>query len=112
MNLTHSSPTTHLIRLLTELDSLPCHDAERFETLDALDNPDCNNGMRQEFAAAALRVFQEACHMNDDVNVAAADLIGDILHLVHASGYEPLTVLEAAIGHFIAEAGINEPNSP
>lgn len=105
MHSIHSPNSSNILLLINQLGSLPLHDADRFETLDALDNPDCTNGKRTEFAATALQVFQETCNQNEEVEVAAADLIGNLLHLVHSSGCDPLTILECALGHFLAEAG-------
>ena len=85
---------------------LPPHDPDRSATTDGLDNPDCTNGMRADFAAEALDVFQRACHMvGEDPDVASADLICDLLHHVHGHGYNPIEVLENAVVHFAAEAG-------
>jgi hypothetical protein len=105
MHSIHSPNSSNLLLLINQLESLPLHNADRFETMDGLDNPDCTNGKRSEFAATALQVFQETCNLNEEVHVAAADLIGDLLHLVHSCGCEPLTALEHALEHFLAEAG-------
>ena len=96
---------SQLIEILNDLLSIPPHNPERFETTDGYDNPDCTNGRRATFANTALDVFQNSCSMTEDVDTAAADLICDLLHLVHASGRQPLGTLESALGHFIAEAG-------
>jgi hypothetical protein len=91
--------------LLSELVGIPSHDPNRFESTDGYDDPNCTNGRRAAFAKEALDVFQRTCHMTEEVPTAAADLICDLLHLVHAGGDEPIAVIEAAIGHFVAEAG-------
>ena len=97
--------SSEISKLLKLIDDLPSHDPDRFETLDGLDNPACTNMMRAAYALEGLDAFQKACGMNEDVHVAAADLIDDLLHLVHSMGFNPKTVLEHAIGHFVAEAG-------
>jgi hypothetical protein len=85
---------------------LAAHDPDRSATTDGLDNPDCTNGMRADWAAKALEVFQRACQMEgEDADVAAADLICDLLHHVHGQGYDPEEVLENGLRHFEAEAG-------
>ena len=94
-----------LLDLLVELDGIPSHDPDRFESTDGYDDPNCNNGKRAAFAKEALDVFQRTCHMTEEVPTAAADLICDLLHLVHAGGDEPIAVIEAAIVHFVAETG-------
>jgi hypothetical protein len=72
--------------------------------LSHLDNPDCDNRKRAGFASAALSVFQEACHMNEETDIAAGDLICDLLHLVHDYGSKPQRVIEIALDSFVAEA--------
>jgi hypothetical protein len=94
-----------LIEILNNLLSIPPHNPERFETTDGYEDPDCTNGKRAAFATTALDVFQKTCRMTEETETAAADLICDLLHLVHASGSQPLATLESALGHFIAEAG-------
>lgn len=98
------SESCALAELISQLDSLPPHDPDRFETVDGLDNPSCTNGMRAEFTIQALEFFQEACHMQEDPEVAVGDLIGDLLHLVHSLGHNPREVLEVALANFLAEA--------
>lgn len=100
-----SSGDSELIELAAQLDSLPPHDPNRFETLDGYDNPSCTNGKRAGFTIEALAVFEKACHMQEETDVAAGDLIGDLLHLVHSQGHDPKGVLKAALTNFIAEAG-------
>jgi hypothetical protein len=57
-------------------------------------------------AAESLAAFQKSCGMtSEDIETAAADLICDLLHLVHVNHYEPHDVLQAAIQHFLCEAG-------
>jgi hypothetical protein len=106
MNIRSSDPDRNLLRdLIERLGQLPPHDENRFETVDGLDNPGCTNGMRAAFTTEALEVFQNACHMREEPDVAAADLIGDLLHLVHSQGHNPEKVLEAGLTNFVAEAG-------
>jgi hypothetical protein len=95
---------------LAKIRQIQPYDSYRWETTDGLDNPDCTNGVRVDFAAKALDSFQNACGMNEAVDIATADLIGDLLHLVHSFGYEPLAILESALEHFSAEAGAPEPD--
>ncbi len=101
-----SSPDpSSLAELVRNLDLLPSHVPDRFETLDGCDNPDCNNMMRAGFTIDALAAFQKACHMIEEPDFAVADLICDLLHFVHSLDYSPKDVLERALTHFIAEAG-------
>ena len=100
-----NSNISEIGQLLACLSSLPAHEEDRFETVDGYDNPDCTNGLRAQFARAALETFQQACHMKEAPDTASADLICDLLHLVHAEGFEPLQILESALAHFAAEAG-------
>ena len=108
-NIAGSSDSENEESFLTECGSklaiLPPHSPMRFETADGLDTPHCTNGLRVELASAALKTFQRAHATTEDLDTNAADLIGDLLHLVHASGHQPLSVLESAIGQFLAEAG-------
>jgi len=92
-------------QLADELERLPKHDPDRFETLDELGNPDCTNRSRVGFALRAIESFQGACRMNEDFEVAASDLICDLLHLVHSVEGSPKEVIESALFSFIAEAG-------
>jgi hypothetical protein len=99
-------PNPNLLgNLLFSLEFLPAHDPKRFESIDGCDEPNCTNRMRAELAIDALAAFQRACHMNEEANVAAADLICDLLHFVHSLNYSPIYVIESALTHFIAEAG-------
>lgn len=100
-----SDEESGLTERLSKFASLPPHNPARFKTTDGMDNPRCNNGMRAAFARDALEKFQQSCQMTEDVDIAAADLIGDLFHLVHASGHQPLSILESAFDHFLAEAG-------
>ena len=96
--------SANLLQLLKAIEDLPPHDPDRFETTDGLDNPNCDNRKRAGFASAALDVFQEACHMNEEIDVAVGDLICDLLHLVHAYGTKPQRLIEIALNSFVAEA--------
>ena len=92
------------MRLFPQLAAIPAHDPLRFETTDGLDNPKCTNGDRALFAAEALMSFQKACHMVEDVETAASDLICDLLHLLHANNRDLLSVLRIGINDFLCEA--------
>jgi hypothetical protein len=106
MTYNSSSPDpSSLYKLVEKLDYLPSHSPERFETIDGYDDPTCSNRIRVSFAVQALAIFQEACHMLDETDVAAADLISDLLHLVHSLHCSPKDVLETALTNFVAEAG-------
>lgn len=91
--------------LVLSLDLLPSYDPDRFESLDGYDNPNCTNKMRAGFTTEALDIYEQTCVMNEEPDVAISDLIADLLHLVHSSGYSPKEVLEKALTNFIAEAG-------
>jgi len=93
-----------LHHLLTRFAALPPHAPTRYETTDGFENPKCTNGDRASMAAGALATFQKSCGMTDDVETAAADLICDLLHLVHANNRDPVDALQAAIRHFLCEA--------
>lgn len=90
--------------LLTALATIPAHDPDRYETTDCFENPKCTNGARATFAVEALETFQKTCGMDEDLETAAADLICDLLHLLHANNHAPLPVLHNAINHFLCEA--------
>lgn len=98
------SEEKEFLTLLASLRNIPAHDPDRFETTDGLDNPDCTNGDRAGMALEALDCFQRACSMTEAVDTAAADLICDLMHLVHADD-DPWDVLQSAIRHFLCEAG-------
>jgi hypothetical protein len=85
--------------------NLPPHDPFRYQSTDGFDNPRCTNAHRADFAAQALRAFQQACAMVEDIDTAAADLICDLLHLLHANHHDPLPVLQFGIQDFLCEAG-------
>lgn len=105
MRTTVQQDTIQLLGLLIALESLPAYDPARFETTDGFDNPDCTNAKRAGFATEALATFQKACHMNEEPDVAASDLICDLLHFLHSLDYEPNKLLKTALTNFIAEAG-------
>ena len=106
MNILKPSPDPYSLgELVKNQDSLPPHDPDRFESLDGYDDPNCTNVMRAGFTIEALATFQKTCHMNEEPDVAVADLICDLLHLVHSLDYRPKDVLEVALGNFIVEAG-------
>jgi hypothetical protein len=94
-----------LSELVVILDLLPAHDPNRFESLDGHDDPNTTNAKRAAFTIDALAAFQKTRCMSEELNVAVADLICDLLHFVHALEYSPKDVLENALTHFIAEAG-------
>jgi hypothetical protein len=43
--------------------------------------------------------------MDEAIDTAAADLICDLLHLLHANHYDPLPVLQIGVQDFLCEAG-------
>jgi hypothetical protein len=102
------SELNEFLTILSELQTIPAHDPDRFETNDGLDNPDCTNGDRADMALEALDCFQVACSMTEDVDTAASDLVCALLHLVHSHGFDPRMVLQSGLGHFICEAGCLE----
>lgn len=85
--------------------NIPPHNPARFETIDGLDSPRCTNAMRVAFARTAIKKFQNSSRTNDEWNIAVVDLIGNLLHLVHASGHDPASITRSALEHFFAEAG-------
>jgi hypothetical protein len=97
------------LRILASLAEIPKHNPNRSETTDGLDNPSCTNGDRAFLAAQALDCFQEACGMVDDVETAAADLICNLLHLIHANDRDPLPTLRNGIDAFLCEVGHLSP---
>lgn len=66
------------------------------------------NQVRIGWAREALRVFAEQCDMTDkeEIDTIAGDLICDVLHLVTAQGFDPLSVLDLGWMHFTGEAGL------
>ena len=103
---THPLPPKHtdLQPLLAGLATIPAHDPARYETTDGFENPNCTNGARATFAVEALDSFQKTCGMDEDLETAAADLICDLLHLLHANNQAPLPVLHRGIHGFLCEA--------
>lgn len=101
----NESERSEYLTMLSELQSIPAHDPDRFETTDGLENPDCTNGDRADMALEALDCFQVACSMTEGVDTAASDLVCALLHLVHSHGFDPRMVLQNGLGHFICEAG-------
>ncbi len=93
-------------KMLSELETIPAHDPDRYETTDGLDNPNCTNGERAEMALQSLDCFQNACGMDEDVLTAASDLVCNLLHLVHSRGFEPRHVLQNGLGSFLCEADL------
>lgn len=103
-NISKSDPNL-VNQLMMNLDLLPPHDPNRFRSLDSYEDPNTTNSERASFAIDALAAFQKVCHMNEKSSVAVADLICDLLHLVHSGECSPKDVLKSALTHFIAEAG-------
>jgi hypothetical protein len=102
----HSSPDPSLLSKLVEnLDLMPAHDPNRFDSIDGYDDQNCTNMRRACLTIDALAVLQKTSHMNEEPGVVVADLICDLLHFVHSLEYSPKDVLESALTHFIAEAG-------
>ena len=99
-----------LQQLLTDLATIPAHNPTRYETTDGLDSPSCTNGDRVSFAAAAVDCFQQTCGMTEDLETAAADLICDLRHLLHANNQNPLPTLRNGIQAFLCEAGKIKPS--
>lgn len=102
----NESERSESLTMLSELQSIPAHDPDRFETTDGLDNPDCTNGDRADMALEALDCFQVACSMTEDVDTAASDLVCALLHLVHSRGFDLRLVLQNGLGNFLCEAGV------
>ncbi len=94
-----------LKEILLEFANIPPHNPARFETIDGLDSPRCTNAMRVALARTALKKFQNSSRTNDELDIVVADLIGNLLHLVHASGHDPASITRSALEHFFAEAG-------
>jgi hypothetical protein len=94
-----------LVNILAELTEIPRHDPSRYETTDGFENPRCTNGNRALLAENALKAFQVACGMDEDVETAASDLICDLLHLLHANDRDPIPVFRNGIHGFLCEAG-------
>lgn len=107
MNSLFSEPPA-LTLLVTQLDSLPPHDPERYQTTDGLDEPDATNGWRAEQALVALRCFARENHYPENDDTALPDLLSNLLHLAHARVQEPGGVLTTALRNFLAEAAERE----
>jgi hypothetical protein len=90
---------------LTLLHSLPPHDPARFQTTDGLDEPVRTNGVRAEEAKAALIAMDGLSSHEQDRDCSITDQITNLLHLVHAEGYDVRQTLETALQNFLAEAG-------
>ena len=102
----YESDRNEFLTMLSELQTIPAHDPDRYETTDGTDNPDCTNGDRADIALEALDYFQEACSMTEDVDTAASDLVCALLHLVHSRGFDLRLVLQNGLGNFLCEAGV------
>lgn len=103
----HSSSTNPVLlrERVLNLELLPPHDPNRFESLDGFDDPNTTNAKRVGFTIDALVAFQKTSGERGEPRVVVADLICDLLHLVHSFQDGPQDVLENALTHFIAEAG-------
>jgi len=95
-----------LLTMLEDLILILPHDNARCITTDGLDNPDRCNGDRATSALVALGCFQNACRMEENIATAAADLIGNLLHLVHSHEHDPVLILRNGLGHFLRETGL------
>lgn len=102
------APDSFLNDWMESFDYLAPHEFNRFETTDGFENIDFTNGIRTELAQQAMSRFQTVCNMEDEPDIVASDLICNLLHLVHASGYNSIDVLLRAITNFKAESG--DPN--
>ena len=91
--------------MLNRLAANPPHNPHRYEATDGLGIPNRTNGMRALAALDAISRYQEVCHMNEEVEVVAADLLGDLFHLVHSRGNGPKEFLQVGLSHFLHEAG-------
>jgi hypothetical protein len=109
---TSSSESHATLNILAYLVGIPSHNPRRYETTDGLDNPACTNKDRASMAARALDEFRTSCGMIEDVETAAADLICDLLHLVHAENCDPLHAILNGIQSFLCEAGHLSPPNP
>ncbi len=87
-----------LIRMrVLELETLPEHDPERYETADSYGTPEVTNGDSAEAAADMLETLDV-----DEIE----DAITNLLHLAHSRDPEGVQdVLSSALMHFLAEAG-------
>lgn len=109
MSSTEALPIHMLIaKKIAGLISIRAYDAERFETTDGFDNSDQTNCARARSALVVIDCFQRLCHTENDVGTAAADLIGNLLHLVHSQGQDPKQILLNGLGHFFCETGQRE----
>lgn len=104
-NIQHDLEHRALVNILADLTEIPVHDPSRYETTDGFENPKCTNGNRALLAANALKAFQEACGMDENVETAASDLICDLLHLLHANDRDLIPVFRNGIQGFLCEAG-------
>jgi len=95
---------------LSSLANIPAHAPTRYETTDGFENPKCTNGDRASMAAGALDTFQKSCNMTEDLETATADLMCDLLHLLHANNHNPLPTLRNGIHSFLCEAGKIQPS--
>jgi hypothetical protein len=86
---------------------LPAHSPSRFLSTDGFFDSECTNGMRSEFAKAAVKFYQVSCEMDDKAVVNTKDLITDLLHYLHSLGEDPLMVLQKAGECFEQEVGVS-----
>lgn len=91
--------------MLDSLSSIRSYDAGRFETTDGLGNSLRTNSSRVVTALVLIHGAQDFCHTESDLGATAADLIANLLHLVHSQGQDPKQVLLNGLRHFLCEAG-------
>lgn len=106
MNTSSHIDSDKMTELVARMTRIPAHNPRRYETTDGFEDPKCTNGDRAAMAAESLAGFQKSCGMtSEEVDIVAADLVCDLLHLVHAHHCNPLEVLQSGIRHFLSEAG-------
>lgn len=91
--------------LRAEMMNLPIHCPQRFETIEGFGDPTWNNSKRRGIGEALLEEFTRITTVENEIDVAASDLICDVLHFVHASGSNAQKIVGNAIDNFVAEAG-------
>ncbi len=78
----------------------PPHDRDRRATIDGMDGDESlTNGERATSAANIAPAIIDA-----EWDYEFSDLIGDLLHLAHSKGFDPVSVARSALDNFHAEA--------
>jgi hypothetical protein len=83
---------------------LPPHNPHLVVPTDGFLDPDATNGLRARSARSAVLYYQNERAFDNEETTSATDLLTDLLHLLHSQGKDPISAIEKAREHFLAEA--------